>query len=352
MGDPVYVTVEDVRSATGSNFTARDTSQLRRAIDSASRSVEALCHRKFFPWTGTRYFAWPATPRQGPSWKVWLDANELIELTELTSDGHVIDPSEYFLEPANYGPPYSSIELNRGINSAFTAGSTGQRNIAATGTYCGTAEDWASVATLAASANSSVASITVSDSSGIGLGSLLRIGTERLQVLTKSQVTTSTTLGGNLDGNKGTTTVPVADGTKVHAGEEILVDSEVMLVVDVAGNNLLVKRAWSGSVLATHSLGATVYAPRILGVARASTGTAATAHALSDAVEVFQYPALVQELTIATVLRQQQGKVSGYADSESSKLGATLKVNPTESLKDIRQMCYDAHGRQGRIRSA
>ena len=69
-----------------------------------------------------------------------------------------------------------------------------------------------------------------------------------------------------------------ASGSGFNVGEVILVDSERMLIVDIAGNYLTVKRAWDGSVLAIHSTGADIYTLRLLTVTRGALGTTAGTH--------------------------------------------------------------------------
>ena len=50
-------------------------------------------------------------------------------------------------------------------------------------------------------------------------------------------------------------TVPVTNGAAIAVGETILIDAERMLTVDIAGNNLIVKRGFDGSTLAELVLG-------------------------------------------------------------------------------------------------
>jgi hypothetical protein len=59
MGLPLYCTVEDLKRAFDSKESARNDTQLRRGIESASRLVEQDTHRFFYPLTTTRYFEWP-----------------------------------------------------------------------------------------------------------------------------------------------------------------------------------------------------------------------------------------------------------------------------------------------------
>src|SRR5690606_22447868 len=56
---PWYTTRETVKAALDYKETARNDAQVDRAIESASRAVEGLLHRRFYPETATRYFDWP-----------------------------------------------------------------------------------------------------------------------------------------------------------------------------------------------------------------------------------------------------------------------------------------------------
>lgn len=56
---PCYATREEVKSALDIKQTARNNDQVDRAIDSASRAVEGLLHRVFYPTFDTRYVDWP-----------------------------------------------------------------------------------------------------------------------------------------------------------------------------------------------------------------------------------------------------------------------------------------------------
>ena len=60
MQQPWYATREQVKRALDSAETARNNAQVDRAIASASRTIEAQMHRRFYPWDGIRYFGYPA----------------------------------------------------------------------------------------------------------------------------------------------------------------------------------------------------------------------------------------------------------------------------------------------------
>jgi hypothetical protein len=140
----------------------------------------------------------------------------------------------------------------------------------------------------------------------------------------------------------------VTDGTKYTAGETLLLDSERMLVVDIAGNVLTVKRAWDGSALATHS-GAEVYAPRSLTVTRGALGTTAATHLNGAALSRWTYPGLVTELNIAEAINTFLQKTSGYARTVGE--GDNQRNASGAGLADIRARAYAAHGRKARQRA-
>jgi hypothetical protein len=119
-------------------------------------------------------------------------------------------------------------------------------------------------------------------------------------------------------------------------GETITIDSERMRVLDIVSNNVLVRRAVDGSVLATHTSGVTVYAPRLLTVTRAHAGTTAATHLIAAVVYRNVPPALISELCVAeaqTLLGQESGgwqQTIGQGESEREATGRQLKMLKTE----------------------
>lgn len=336
-----YATRESVKSALDSAETARNNGQVDRAIESASRSVEGLLKRKFYPWTGTRYFDWPDL-RRGRPWRLWLDENDLVSVTSLVAGGTTIPAADYFLEPANEGPPYTNVQIDLASSSAFAAGSTHQRAIAITGVYCGCPADEAAAGALAEALDISETAVDVTDSAAVGIGDIIRVDSERMIVTGKTMLTTGQTLQAALTASSADVSVAVTTGSAYAAGEVILLDSERMLVVDVAGNTLTVKRAWDGSVLATHS-GSTIYAPRTLTVTRGALGTTAATHDTAAAVRRHEVPGLVRELCIAEAINTIQQETSGYARTIGS--GENEREAGGRGLAGIRS---DARARFGR----
>lgn len=341
-----YATREAVKSALDSAETARNNVQVDRAIESASRLVEGFLHRKFYPEVATRYFSWPNTQR-AQAWRLWLDADEVVSVTTLTSGGTTIPAANYFLEPVNVGPPYRSVEIDLDSSSAFSSGNTFQRSVAVTGVFGYSAEEVAA-GTCAEVLDASETGVDVSDSSLIGVGDIIKVDSERMIVTGKSMLTTAQTLQTPLTAVQNNVTVAVTNGAAYAVGEIVLLDSERMLIVDIAGNNLTVKRAYDGSILATHS-GSTLYAPRTLTVERGALGTTAATHSTSAPITRHVVPALVRNLVIAEAINMIQQETSGYARVVGS--GDNARESSGKGLQDLRVQTYTAYGRKARMRA-
>lgn len=342
-----YATREDVKSALDFKETARSNGQVDRLIEASSGSIETLTHRKFFPWTGTRYFDWPSS-QSGRSYRLWLDANELVSIASIVSGGRTIALLDVLLEPSAYGPPFTHLEVNLGAVSAFfDVGSTHQRNIAITGLFAGCPDDSAPAGALAEALDASETSVDVTDSASIGVGQLIRIGDERMTVTGKMMLSTAQALQGALSATNADVTVPVVSGTSFVVGEVILLDAERMLIVDIAGNNLIVKRAWDGSVLATHTA-STIYAARTLTVERGVLGTTAATHDTATAITKFVVPPLVRQLAIAETITSLQQESAAYGRVVGS--GDNARESSGKGIEDLRNQVYDRHGRKVRMR--
>lgn len=340
-----YTTREQVMSAPEIKATAYNNKQIDSAIESGSRAVEGLLHRKFYPVVDTRYFDYPNDQRARVG-RLWLGEDEVVSITSITSGGTTISSDHYFLEPANSGPPYQWIDLDRADNATFSVGATYQRNIAIAGTFCGCALEEVPGGTTVEALDSSETQVDVSDVSNIGVGSILRIDTERMIVTEKSWLSSSQTLQDPLIAQNNDVTVQVTDGTVFFAGETVLLDSERMRVVDVAGNNLTVKRAVDGSVLATHT-GSTIYVPRTLTVERGALGTTAASHNSGASIAVHDIPGLVQELAAAYAIDTLQQRNSGYARTTGS--GSNRKDAGGIGIEGLEKKVYAAYGRKARM---
>lgn len=347
-----YATREDIMSALDAKGATRSGVQLDRALSAGSAAVDALCQRDFAPVLATKYFDWPneQTPR---AWRLWLDRQEVITVSSLVSGGETIPPADYFLEPANAGPPYRRIEINLDSRSAFGGGSTYQRSVAVTGLF-GYSDDSAPAGTLVGALNSSGTAVTVTDSAAVGVGSLLRIGTERMVVTRKRLVASGQTLQTPVTAKTNEVLIGVTNGAAYTEGEVLTLGAERMLIQDIAGNSLTVKRAWDGSVLDAHTSDA-IYVPRLLTVVRAAAGTAAATAADGAAITRWAPPAPVHNLAVAEAMDILLQEQAGYARTlrAQSGIGAgsrSVAAVATE-LEALRARVAVSHGRQARTRA-
>jgi hypothetical protein len=349
---PWYATREQVQRALDVKETARSNAQIDRALDSASRSVEGLTHRRFYPQQATRYFDWPNGQYARP-WRLWLDDNELISVTTLTTGGTTISASDFFLRRSDNKDeaPYSLLELDLDSNAAFGGSATAQRDIAILGLY-GHGNNETSTGTLAAAVSTTTATTVTVDgpaSAALGVGSLLRVDNERMIVTSRTQVTTGQTLQVALTDQMKDVTVQVTTGSAYAADEMLLLDSERMLIIDVAGNALTVQRKWDGSTLAAHTA-PTIYAARTLTVQRGALGTTAATH--SNAAPVYRWdpPGPVNALAIAEAMEQLLQEQAGYGRVPKATGGRSsgAGASPLDALRD---RVYDSHGRKGRVRA-
>ncbi len=217
-----YTTREDVKSALDYKETARNNAQVDRAIEGASRAVEGYLHRTFYPQLATKYFDWPNSQSQR-SGRLWLDDNEVISATNISSGGTTIAPADYFLEPANYGPPYDRLEIDRAGSAAFSSGATSQRAVAITGTF-GYSDTWTTYGAVAEAVDASETDLDVNGAASVatGVGSLIKVDSEIMQVTGRTLLTTGTSLNGSSLASKSDVTQVVLSGAAITAGENIL----------------------------------------------------------------------------------------------------------------------------------
>ncbi|MGW7786048.1 hypothetical protein [Streptomyces tricolor] len=349
-----YATREDVKTALDVKGTARNNAQIARALEDASRAAEQLCHRKFAPVQATRYFDWPARPGAYTPWVLRLDDNELISVTTLASGGTVISSSDYNLEPNRSGPPFSRVEIKLSSSAAYGGGDTYQRDVQITGLW-GYRNTEGGLGTTVEALDDSETTVDVdgATSAAVGVGSILRIDSERMIVTERAQLSTGQTVGGSgLTAQANSVSLTVQSGAAFTVGEVILIDAERMRVDDIAGTTLVVKRGWDGTVLAAHSAGTTIYAPRTLTVTRGALGTTAAAHGNASTVYTWQPPGPVRQLVVAEAINSLTSEAAGYSRGlRAGEGGSSERSRDVNALQKRRDDTYAACGRQGRVRS-
>jgi hypothetical protein len=351
---PSYATRDVVKRALDVGATARADAQIDRLIQAGSRQIEGICNRVFYPTVATRYFDWPTnySGSQGRPWQIWLDANELISVTSVVGGTTTLPSGDVYLEPINSGPPYNRVEVRLSSSSSFFGGLTWQRAVAISGLF-GYRNDEVTVGTLTATATSAQTTVSVSDSSQISAGALIRVDTERMLVGDSTMTATGVTLTGSLTASAADNLLEVGASISTFVvGETILLDAERMLITDVSGTKLVVKRAYDGSVLAVHTA-AGISALRLLTVTRGFLGTTAASHSSAAAISRHMVPALVEQVNVALAvygLGSEQGGMRAIPTTPMSTGEAKQGKRTASPITSLLEDLEATYGRKMRTR--
>lgn len=339
-----YCTREDVQRSLNLADIPRLNTRVDQSIMTGARQIHGLLHRHFYPDTKTVLFDQP----DGAN--LWLYELELSAApTQILSGGATMTAGvDVFLRPKS-GPPYRYLEVSSGGTVFWQSTNTPQNAISITGDY-GYPTSPLVAGTLGLTVSAGATTIVLNDSGAVGVGALVLIDSERLIVSDKTMSTTGATLGGNLTTSKSEVSIPVSSGALINPGELILIDSERMQVEYVVGNTLTVDRAVNGSALATHTSGATIYAPRTASVLRARLGTTAASHTTGANLTLLKAPSLITELNLAYAINNQQGASGTYARSMETDV-ATLYKDKGRGVLDLEKDAYQAFGRIARTRA-
>lgn len=347
-----YATRGSVQDSLEIVSSSRSNAETDRALVAARLAVEGLLRRRFYPELKTVKFDWPNN-NYSPSWTLRLDANEMVSLTALTAGGTNILSGAFLRRDDNLDePPYNMLQIDTSSAYAFQSGTTFQRSIHVTGVFCGGPDTATSLAScsLGADINSSVSTVVLNPTAGVynvDVGSLLLIGTERLSLVDRRMSDTGQNLQSNMDDIKSDRIVDVTDGTAFAVGEVLLLGAERMRITDIAGNNLIVDRAWDGTVLDDHTAPEDVYALRTFTVQRGVLGSTAAAHtAAGSTIYTHEYPALVSELNAAEAIVMLAQKSAAYARQAGS--GANTRETVGQGIGDLRDLAVRQHGRYSR----
>lgn len=335
-----YTTREAVKAALDMKETSRSNALVDEAIAAASDTIEGATNRRFYPEARTITMDWP-NQTYAMSYRAWLGSNEAISLSSVTSGGITLSPSTYSLRRSDdlAEPPYDRLELDLGTSASFSSGPTFQKSLVIAGLF-GHSNVTVSAGTTSALGNASVATVDVTNGGAVGVGSLIVIGTERMTVTDKSMVATADT--GSLTALPNAQLLAVTSGVAYSVNEVLLLDSERVRVDDIAGNNLIVTRAWDGTTIASHTT-ATVYASRRLSVVRGVLGTTAASFLQSATVSLWKPPGLVGQWAKAEALNDLMQGRSGYARTAGS--GENEREVGGRGLKDIRARAMAAFAR-------
>jgi len=334
---PVYATREAVREAVDFKDALFSNARIDRALEASARTVEGDLKRRFYPEVATRKFDWPNYSLSA-TWELDLGDNEVIEVVSLTAGGNTIPVADIKLRRGDdkSEPPYNRIEIDLSTSSAFSSGSTFQQAIEVEALY-GYQNTTTPAGATAQLINGSVTSLQVTDSGSVGVGAIMKIDNERILVTNKSMLDTTQNLQTSLDARQNSESVVVQNGAAFFVDEIILIDAERMKIVDIAGNTLIVKRAWDGTTLAAHTAPtADIYAPRTLTIVRAFLGTTAASHSSATAIVCQSFPGLVTEYSLALAL----------ADTRLGSASYVPETFDNKALRDLCEKAYSAYGRK------
>lgn len=332
-----YVTREGFKAAAGFKGIGTDAA-IDRLLESASRQIDSLLRRHFYPVVATKAYEWPA-PFQNTSLRLYL-ADDLLDVTSILSGGAPM--TSYVPQPVNDGPPYSRIEVNLASDDSFEQDAVRQLSIIIEGIW-GYSWDMAVVGALVDTIDNVQTDLIVPDASRVGIGDLIFIGTEAMLVTDKLMLVNTSLLDGAVTANAADTLITVDAGTDFNVGEVVLVGAERMLISAIAANDLVVKRAYDGTVLAAHTDDDPTYVERTLTVVRAACGTTPDAHTAADPITRNVPPGLISDWCLAEAVSRFYQEESGYARNIGSG-DAAIEVTG-KALKDIRAQCMDAYYR-------
>jgi hypothetical protein len=345
-----YCTREQVQDTLPLADSTRLNPRIDAAIKLASRDIEGLCHRFFYPTTATYLFDQPS------GLSLFLNQYELgAAPTLVTSGGVTMTAADYILRPVNR-PPYQWIDVNEGGQNYWTSQQTTQNATSITSDAWGYPANVQYATDVAVTASAGATALDIADSSAVGVGQLILAGTERIVVTEKTYITTTATITASLAANKGEVAVSVSNGTLIKVGERIRIDGELMRVEAIAGNVLYVTRALGSSVLAAHTSGATVFAPRRLTVARGQLGTVATTQTSTTPVYNLLSPSLVTEYVVAAAEVAVSQGASGYArpvggGTGNAGSGGNAREPVGAGLEALAERVYTRYGRKARMRT-
>ena len=347
-----YVTREDVMSSLDFSSTSKIASVVDSQIGPASRSAEEFLHRYFYPERRSVAFDWPSLNYPIP-WELWLGDNELISVESVTAGGVNLDVDDLILRRYDNRntPPYSTLEVNRASSTVFQSGQTTQRAINILGVFGFNDTDVSYVDAQIGAVSSSDNVITLSPRNGIfnvGVGSLLLCGTERMVIQDRMMADTSIKTASELSDRESSqiVTVDVGQGDTFARGEIILMGAERMRVDTIAGDDLIVTRAFDGSVLQDHMMNSLIFAERSFVVNRGALGSVAAAHDSGDLVHTHRFPPMLRDLVKAEAINGIEQIASGYARTVGS--GSFAKEATGAGLDDVRERAYAALGRTQR----
>lgn len=325
-----YCSREDVMSATGINIL--DPYRIDNAIASAADSIEALCHRRFYPETGTRTIPVGDPPRHFD-----LGRNDLLAVTSILDGTTAI--TAYTLQPTDApanGRPYVWVDLDT---------SPGEDELTIAGTF-GFTQATEQLTQIVGNLTSGATTMTVYSGARMGTGEFYKIGDEWLRVTERSFTDSGVNLAAALTRDN---TDRLITATGFSPGEVLLIGAEQMQVESVTPTAIIVQRAINGTPLAAHDIAADIYVYRGCTIERGLLGTTAAAHTDGAFLGRLAVPPKVRQLAIAYALDTLAQEGAGYARTAGS--GENERQTTTPALGKLRDDVAIMFGRSARTRA-
>lgn len=185
-----YTTVTDVRSSYLGSTQTQDDGLILSIIREASREIDRITRRKFYPRIETRTYDAPAGV------ELILD-DDLLELTTLTNgDGTAITNANYKLYPLNDTPKYKIVLApGSAFNTSSTFGDLGAISVAGTWGYHRdyATDGWLDYGAILSAAISNTTATTFTSLYGnFKAGNLVKIDSEYLYISSAVYASTST----------------------------------------------------------------------------------------------------------------------------------------------------------------
>jgi hypothetical protein len=345
---PTYCTREAVKARPNIQFTAGVDPYVDDAIERASDSIDGgktiggQLGRRFYPETGTREIPRAEITSARHLWlpRGWELAS-LAQVTAITAGGDTIAASEVQAWPPE--PPHWRLDVKPSSSASFLDGDE-DAGVAVTTTGWNYPSDTRPAGTLTEALDASETGVDVSNSAAVGVGDVIIVDSERMLVTDRGPgLDTGQNLGGSgLTAQANSVAMTVADGTGFAVGETLTVETERVRVDGIAGNVLTVKRAVDGSVLAAHSAGADIYAPRTLTVQRGALGSTAATHLSGTAVLRHVVSAAVRSLGLGEAIHTMLSEPHGYARIIGE--GDAARESSGRGLAQLRKDAYESHG--------
>lgn len=355
MGEVWYTTRERIYESLEVTETAQARKLVDRLIGASSRAVEGLLRRRFYPETKVLKVDWP-NHQYAPPWEIhFFGDNELVAVNSINAGGTVISTSDVLLRrwDDKPEPPYQILQINQSSSAVFQSGTTWQEAIQLNVDTGFNPTDTSLVdGLLGEGINSSVKSFLIGPTAeaelNVGVGSLIVIGTERMQVTNRRMADTAANTTAALGDNMSDRLVPTTDGTKFVVGEMIQINAERMRIDEITGNNLSVTRAWDGSTLAEHtSSSVDIYAQRLFNVQRGVLGSTPASHSISAEITCHRFPTLIETLTVAETLVAVEQTAAAYARVVGS--GQSQREAVGKGIDSLRQDAVLRYGRVSRM---